>query len=42
MFVVHPLLSVLEPLAGPSLSSGSAVAKAEVNGQGLHDKLDGP
>lgn len=32
---VHLLPSVFEPFAGPSLWSGSAVAKAEVNRQGL-------
>lgn len=32
---VHPLPSAFKPFAGPSLWSGSAVAKAEVNRQGL-------
>ena len=38
---VHPLSSASEPFAGPSLWSGNAVAKAEVNRQGLQDDLDG-
>lgn len=37
-----PLLSVPKPFDGLSLWSGSAVAKAEVNRQGLQDRcLDG-
>lgn len=38
---VHPLPSVFRPFAGPSLWSGSAAAKAEVNRQELQDNLDG-
>lgn len=38
---VSLLPSVSKVLAGPSLWSGRAVAKAEVNRQGLQDNLDG-
>lgn len=36
----QPLLSVFKHFAGPSLWSGSAVAKAEVNSRALEDNLD--